>query len=157
MLGTLSPVISADKTRGFAPLTVSFVDESVGPVTGWTWDFGDEEASRLRHPAHKYAASGSYDVTLTVSGPGGPVAVTWPDYITVELEPDFVSSDFDQDDDVDLDDYGVLQACMGQVHPTGSCTDADLNGDTLVDQQDLGTFLECFSGAGVPADTACEL
>ncbi|NOT30884.1 MAG: PKD domain-containing protein [Planctomycetes bacterium] len=53
------------------PLTVSFFDLSSGPVTSWSWDFGDGAASTDPSPTHVYLASGQYTVTLTVSGPGG--------------------------------------------------------------------------------------
>ena len=32
---------SANPTRGPAPLTVSFTDQSTGSITSWEWDFGD--------------------------------------------------------------------------------------------------------------------
>jgi PKD repeat protein len=156
MLGTPSPDISADQTSGVAPLTVQFLDTSTGPVTGWTWDFGDGEPSRLRHPTHTFDTPGLYDVTLTVNGPGGPVAVTLPDYVSVQIGPTYLASDFDQDDDVDLDDYAVMQTCLWVLNPAGACAGADLDNDTFVDEQDLAVFLGCLSGPGVPADVNCE-
>ncbi|MEM7142021.1 MAG: PKD domain-containing protein [Actinomycetota bacterium] len=58
------------------PLTVAFTDTSTGPaVTGWTWSFvssggavgTDPPNSNQQNPVVTFAASGSYDVTLTVS------------------------------------------------------------------------------------------
>ncbi|MEA2054358.1 MAG: PKD domain-containing protein [Candidatus Thermoplasmatota archaeon] len=50
---------------------VHFNDKSTGSVTSWQWDFGDGHTSNDRNPLHKYAATGTFDVTLTVSGPAG--------------------------------------------------------------------------------------
>lgn len=54
-------------------LTVQFYDESTpgpsGPITGWSWDFGDSSGtSTSPNPSYTYAAGGTYTVTLTVTG-----------------------------------------------------------------------------------------
>ncbi len=58
--------ICADRYR------VQFVDRSdFGPITGtprfWRWDFGDGTTSSVQSPAHVYAQTGTYTITLTVS------------------------------------------------------------------------------------------
>ena len=63
---------------------VAFIDESVGDITSWMWDFGDGSVSTEQHPVHVYADPGdtiyrgSVDtpglytvVTLEVTGPAG--------------------------------------------------------------------------------------
>ena len=52
-------------------LTVKWQDLSKGDITRWHWDFGDGTTSNRQNPTHTYAAHGDYDVTITVSGPGG--------------------------------------------------------------------------------------
>jgi PKD repeat protein len=47
--------------------TVSFSDQSTGGVTGWFWTLGDGRGTPLQHPTHRYAAPGTYTVTLTVN------------------------------------------------------------------------------------------
>lgn len=37
---------------------VAFIDESVGEVTTWEWDFGDGTSSRDQHPVHFYQHGG---------------------------------------------------------------------------------------------------
>jgi gliding motility-associated-like protein len=37
-----------------------------GNITSWFWTFGDGSTSTAQNPTHSYAASGNYDVTLTV-------------------------------------------------------------------------------------------
>lgn len=53
------------------PPTVSFTDASTGLVSSWAWDFGDGETSTDQNPTHQYSSPGDYDVSLTVTGPGG--------------------------------------------------------------------------------------
>ena len=61
----------------FSPLNpkrgeeVHFYDASVGTITTWFWNFGDGTTSNEREPSHTYEKIGTYDVTLTVSGPSG--------------------------------------------------------------------------------------
>ena len=50
---------------------VAFKDLSVGAVTGWQWDFGDNTASTEQHPQHAYAKPGNYVVMLDVTSPIG--------------------------------------------------------------------------------------
>jgi hypothetical protein len=50
---------------------VSFKDLSVGTITSWKWDFGDETSSTDQNPEHAYAKPGNYVVILDVTGPDG--------------------------------------------------------------------------------------
>ncbi|MGQ9591633.1 MAG: PKD domain-containing protein, partial [Planctomycetota bacterium] len=77
---------SAEPTSGPAPLRVSFRDESVGPVAGWRWEFGDGAVSTERHPYHVFELAGEYTVSLSVSGPGGESPVSYRQAIRV-LDP----------------------------------------------------------------------
>ncbi len=56
-----------------AALTVEFADMSSGTITNWHWDFGDGTATNMVGTgiAHTYAAPGTNEVILTVSGPTG--------------------------------------------------------------------------------------
>ena len=72
--------------------------------------------------------------------------------------PPAIIGDFDQDGDVDQEDFGRFQACLtGSAVPVidPNCLDANLDGDSDVDQDDFGIFQRCISGANVPADPAC--
>lgn len=60
-----------DPLLGDTPLDVQFTDLSTGAITSWLWDFGDGNTSVQQHPSHTYVIAGTYDVTLTVTGPGG--------------------------------------------------------------------------------------
>ena len=78
---------SGSPTSGTAPLTVNFTDQSTGTVTAWFWSFGDGVTSFAQHPAHTYTAPGTYDVSLTASGPGGLDVETKVGYVTVGDTP----------------------------------------------------------------------
>ena len=54
----------------------TFFDESKGSITSRTWAFGDGATSTAAVATHVYASSGTYPVTLTVTGPGGTNFVT---------------------------------------------------------------------------------
>lgn len=54
---------------------VHFYSETLGSAAGClqtlNWDFGDGATSNVKNPIHKYATGGTYQVTLTASGPAG--------------------------------------------------------------------------------------
>lgn len=69
-----------------------------------------------------------------------------------------VRIDLDGDGDVDMSDFGYLQACLsgtGVAQSDPDCAHALLDDDTDVDAQDVSIFLGCLSGAGVPVAPDC--
>ena len=50
---------------------VAFKDMSIGTITSWHWDFGDEATSTEQHPLHTFEKPGEKTVVLTVTGPDG--------------------------------------------------------------------------------------
>ncbi len=69
-----------------------------------------------------------------------------------------VNGDFDGDHDVDLEDFGHLQACLsgsGVSQNRPDCQDTKMDSDPDVDQDDVRVFQRCMSGASVPADPDC--
>ncbi len=81
-----------------------FKDESDGKgrdIKSWYWDFGDNSSSSEQNPVHSYAASGTYHVTLTITGDSGcsPV-VSDPFEIRVYKKP--------------AAKFSVATACEGQ-------------------------------------------
>lgn len=71
-------------------------------------------------------------------------------------------ADLDGDDDVDMDDFGAIQACFtGKDDPANAynlfqCHCADRDGDWDVDDVDMGVFLQCISGPEIPAGGTCD-
>jgi PKD repeat protein len=64
---------SADKVSGMIPLTVNFIDESLGgsAIESRLWDFGDGNTSTNPNPTHTYAEAGNYTVSLTITRSDG--------------------------------------------------------------------------------------
>ncbi len=71
-----------DRISGPPPLTVRFTNQSTGNITSYAWNFGDGQVSAEVNPTHTFSAVGTYNVLLTVSGPGGTSSVVRK--ITVE-------------------------------------------------------------------------
>ena len=79
------PVASftANTTTGTAPLNIQFNDQSTGNITSYNWNFGDGATSTDTNPTHTYTTPGTYNVTETVTGPGGNNTQTQNNFITV--------------------------------------------------------------------------
>ncbi len=82
-----APAAAFTSTPGATPLEVIFNDSSRGPVTGWSWDFGDGASSSEQNPAHSFSREGTYLVSLTVTGDGGMNTTTEPVVLTKPAEP----------------------------------------------------------------------
>jgi PKD repeat protein/C1A family cysteine protease len=78
--------------KGANPLSVPFIDESVGDVTGWLWDFGDGTTSAEQNPVHTFTLADGinaqrFTVKLTAQGPLSAKTVTKASYIFVYNPP----------------------------------------------------------------------
>jgi hypothetical protein len=81
---------SAAPTSGFAPLKVVFSDASTGNITNWLWNFGDGNSissSVGGSVSNIYAAPGSYNVSLTVTGPTATNTSTISGFVAASLAP----------------------------------------------------------------------
>jgi serine protease len=78
---------SGTPTSGCASLQVDFSDLSSGPVTSWSWDFGDGNTSTAQNPSNTYAAGGTYSVSLTATSAACSDSVTQTAYVTVSDTP----------------------------------------------------------------------
>jgi hypothetical protein len=77
-LNQVSPTASfiPSSISGTAPLTVTFTNQSTGNITSHTWSFGDGSSTTGSGTGsssftHAFITTGTYSVTLTVTGPGG--------------------------------------------------------------------------------------
>ena len=68
---------------GSAPLSVAFVNHTIGTVSSWQWNFGDGNSSTEKNPTHDYVSVGEYTVSLKATGPGGTDVLTRTNYIKV--------------------------------------------------------------------------
>jgi PKD repeat protein len=139
---------TTDKTSGSAPLTVQFTDASTGgQITNYLWNFSDGSTSVERNPSHQFANVGTYNVILTVSGPGGvssatrQITVGNPIQASINAVPDannplrinlsaIVSGGSGTYTAYDWD-FGNGQTLMGQSTPNTSVTYASANTYTV--------------------------
>jgi len=65
--------------------------------------------------------------------------------------------DFDGDGDADMDDFALLQSCLGikNFSTAPLCAKADLNDDNRVDQADRTIWMECISGPNIATVPNC--
>jgi len=80
-------LFAAVDSIGCAPFAVSFVDQSIGNITNWVWDFGDGNLGVGQNPTHVYTNPGTYDVNLSVSGPDGNANLTKIGFIVANDVP----------------------------------------------------------------------
>ncbi|MGZ4030270.1 MAG: PKD domain-containing protein [Bacteroidia bacterium] len=76
---TASPLTSCS-----VPVTVTFTNGTTG-AGSYTWDFGDGITSSSANPSHTYTASGTYNIILFASNPGGTcvTSLTKNSYIVI--------------------------------------------------------------------------
>lgn len=82
---------AAYPVKGKPLLEVQFEDRSIGEVSEWQWDFGDQYAgddnfSTEKNPTHVYRVPGFYTVKLRVRGSKGEDEEVKERYIHVEQE-----------------------------------------------------------------------
>jgi PKD repeat protein len=67
------PIASFTYTPAYPDVgqAVQFSELSTGGATSWFWDFNDGSTSSDRNPSHAFSTAGTYNVSLSVSGPAG--------------------------------------------------------------------------------------
>ncbi len=76
---------TATPTEGTVPLEVTFQNESTGEFDECRWDFGDRRTSdNCVGVVHTYYVTGTFHVSLVVSGDGGRDSQVRNDYVTSE-------------------------------------------------------------------------
>ncbi|MAJ28373.1 hypothetical protein CBD41_02995, partial [bacterium TMED181] len=93
----LPPVanFAASPLGGIYEMTIGFTDLSTGVIDSWLWDFGDGSTSTEQSPSHAYLTSGNYDVSLTVTGPGGSDVKTCLGCAEVQAPPPIANMQID--------------------------------------------------------------
>jgi hypothetical protein len=80
---TLKTNFNASSTYGQGPIYICFTDTSINNPTSWLWNFGDGSTSTLQNPCHMYKSVNPFTVTLTTTGPDGPLTMTKSNFVTV--------------------------------------------------------------------------
>jgi PKD repeat protein len=85
----LSAFTTNEGAAGCAPLTVNFVDQSVGDPTTWSWVFqgGTPSTSTDQNPVVTYATPGAYSVELTTTNAFGTNTALQSNYVQVGSAP----------------------------------------------------------------------
>jgi gliding motility-associated-like protein len=84
------PDFTANIRSGCEPLLVQFYDQSskVAPGADYFWNFGNGTTSTSINPLAYFADHGAYDITLTITNPGGYIgSMTAVQYIEVYANP----------------------------------------------------------------------
>lgn len=84
---------SANITKGTAPSTINFFDESENVPLAWEWRFpgGSPSSSKERNPIVTYTTPGVYAVQLTIRNDAGEDTAIQRNYITIEADNPTVS------------------------------------------------------------------
>ena len=72
------PKFIADPLNTCAFQEIHFTDKSEGNANEWIWFFGDGGSSTAQNPAHQYADTGLFDVTLISINNGCADTITYP-------------------------------------------------------------------------------
>jgi len=88
----------SNTSSGTGPVYVQFHETTIGNVSSWKWNFGDNKTSTDKNPTHTYTRPGKYNVTLTCTNQAGISSITKNNFITVTenrfLNPGFETGDF---------------------------------------------------------------
>ena len=72
-----------ENTINFSDLS-NDVKDPEGAIVSWNWNFGDGNVSDVKNPEHIYAATGTYNVSLTATDNAGATA-TYEDEVEVDI------------------------------------------------------------------------
>ena len=123
-------------------------------------DSGTWEAGYLQAPSLVYEADQNKLIMYynAFDGSTERIGGAWTMPFYAIIPPPSLFGDFDDDGDVDMEDFGFLQVCLGEsgLGQMGQgCDQADLTCDFDVDENDVSVIRACLSGANVPVDPAC--
>ena len=115
-------VFSANTTTGKKDLRVEFTNESIR-YSSSSWDFGDGNTSSDTNPIHTYTTSGTFDVSLSVTGDGGTDTFTSPGLVIVDdvqtpafvMDPKYLEVSSGSSISLDVKVLGVTGMAAAQV------------------------------------------
>lgn len=97
------------------PYTYQFVDQSLGNITTWEWDFGDGTTSVHQNPAHSYYENGVYDVCLTISDEEGTCYDIYCETLYVGVTPDCMANYYFVQDSLNSFTFHFTDASAGDI------------------------------------------
>ena len=114
--------VDENEVAGIVPHQVNFSNSST-LYTSSSWDFGDGNTSTDENPTHMYESSGSFDVSLTVTGDGGATTETKTSFIVVDdlqtpafsLDPKYITTSSGSTITIDIKLIGVTGLAAAQA------------------------------------------
>ncbi len=97
------------------PYTYQFVDQSLGNINIWEWDFGDGTTSVHQNPAHSYYENGVYDVCLTVSNEEGTCFDEFCETLYVGITPECMADFYFVQDSLNSFKFHFADASTGDI------------------------------------------
>ncbi|AZQ63796.1 PKD domain-containing protein [Flammeovirga pectinis] len=76
----------------FVEEAITFKDTSIGDVSSWKWEFGDDNEATSQNPSHSYNKEGTYMVKLTVNNTIGSASTSKLITVIAENEPTLPTS-----------------------------------------------------------------
>ena len=81
-----SAAFTGTPLTGYAPLNVSFTDQSLYSPTVWNWSWGDSTSNgTTQNPSHIYTNYGNYTVVMTAGNVYGNSTLTKTNYVQAQL------------------------------------------------------------------------
>ena len=144
---------------GLNTASFSVVATGEGTVT-YQWQKGTTNLTNNGHYA------GTTSPTLAISGIDSRDAGQYRCRVSALCETFYsnyatltvYSTDLTGDSDADMDDYALLQNCLGTINPklnAPDCAKADLNGDGQVNINDVSVYKNCQTGAQIALPPGC--
>jgi len=144
---------------GLNTASFSVVATGEGTVT-YQWQKGTTNLTNNGHYA------GTTSPTLAISGIDSRDAGQYRCRVSALCETFYsnyatltvYSTDLSGDGDADMDDYALLQNCLGTINPklnAPDCAKADLNGDGQVNINDVSVYKNCQTGAQIALPPGC--
>ena len=143
------PLLSVNPASGYAPVTVTFTDDTAGYESKRFWDFGDGVTGTAARMDHQYEQEGVYNASLTVWGKGDCHGTVYQDIHV--MKPEVVRYDLNG-----LPRRGIAPVCTSyQVTGTPYQWNIDFGDGKF--SNEMNPF-HCYETAGVysPKLHACD-
>jgi hypothetical protein len=103
-------------------------------------------------------ATGNFEFRLLLHDKNGdPQAVAWDNIrVSITTPCNAPRFDFDEDGDVDHEDFAVMQNCVSAAGVPEGCRCAQGDSNPPIDSTDMAAFEACASGTDVPANPSCD-
>ncbi|MFH4966484.1 PKD domain-containing protein, partial [Gaetbulibacter sp. M235] len=134
---TATTMVTTPGVGGTCNLDVDFTASTVnaGVNTTYLWNFGDgSPTSSLQNPSHTYAASGNYNVSLTVTDPDGiapcNVVTVYENVVITDNAPTITPPSPSNIEGCDISDAPAAKTTVADLEAIGFSISDDATGDS---------------------------